>query len=214
MQVIKTGKSRHGRDIELIKISNTPGGKNILIIGGFHGDEPQGVELLRDLTSQNLLSEPKNRILIIPCLNPDGLAKGTRTNASGVDLNRNFPASNWEEGEKNEFYSGESAGSEPETRFLTEILNETQFDCIVTLHAPFETVNFDGPAQFIAEKISELSGYPVQKDIGYPTPGSFGTFAGIERNIPTITLELSETETFDSLKNRTEKVFLYLFSTF
>ena len=92
---------------------------------------------------------------------------------------------------------------------MTEILEEYKPDFILSFHAPFEVVNFDGPCELEAQKISELSGYPVQKDIGYPTPGSFGTYAGIERAIPTITLELSETESMEKLWERTEKVFQY-----
>ena len=62
----------------------------------------------------------------------------------------------------------------------------------MTLHAPYKIVNYDGPAQNIAQKISDIIGYPVEPSIGYPTPGSFGTYCGVERNIPTITLELDE----------------------
>ena len=65
---------------------------------------------------------------------------------------------------------------------------------ILALHAPYKVVNYDGgeDAKVISKKISGIIGYPVEKNIGYPTPGSFGTWAGIEKNIPTITLELDE----------------------
>jgi protein MpaA len=53
-------------------------------------------------------------------------------------------------------------------------------------------VNYDGPAETLAQKISDIIKYPVEASIGYPTPGSFGTYAGVERQIPTITLELDE----------------------
>ena len=53
-------------------------------------------------------------------------------------------------------------------------------------------VNYDGPAKEIAQKISQIINYPAEESIGYPTPGSFGTYCGVERNIPTITLELDE----------------------
>jgi protein MpaA len=62
----------------------------------------------------------------------------------------------------------------------------------MTLHAPYKIVNYDGPAADVAQKISDITGYPVEPSIGYPTPGSFGTYYGVERNIPTITLELDE----------------------
>lgn len=137
-------------------------------------------------------------ILFIPCLNPDGLQNSTRTNANGVDLNRNFPTANWGEdtsgaGENpQDYYAGESAGSEIETQFVIDIIEKYQPKIILTLHAPYKIVNYDGPAQNIAQKISDIIGYPVEPSIGYPTPGSFGTYCGIERNIPTITLELDE----------------------
>jgi len=81
---------------------------------------------------------------------------------------------------------------------------------ILTLHAPFKIVNYDGPARHYAEKISELVGYPVQADIGYSTPGSFGTYAGVEKGIPTITLELDEECDEEALIKPVFKVFNYL----
>ncbi|MFQ8626380.1 MAG: hypothetical protein ACLSA2_07920 [Candidatus Gastranaerophilaceae bacterium] len=106
-----------------------------------------------------------------------------------------------------------SAGSEIETKFLMDTINEFKPQLILTLHAPYKIVNYDGPAREISEKISEIIGYPVEESIGYPTPGSFGTYAGIEREIPAITLELDEVcpvqdlvkpvfEIFDMLKKR------------
>lgn len=137
-------------------------------------------------------------ILFIPCLNLDGLQNGARTNANGVDLNRNFPTKNWGDDTSGagdnpkDYYAGESAGSEIETQFVIDIIEKYQPKTILTLHAPYKIVNYDGPAQDIAQKISDIIGYPVEESIGYPTPGSFGTYCGVERNIPTITLELDE----------------------
>lgn len=142
-----------------------------------------------------------NNLLFIPCLNPDGMQLGQRTNANGVDLNRNFPTKNWGENlgdnatcddEKSAYYGGISAGSEIETKFLINIIQEFNPKTILTLHAPYKVVNYDGPAKELAEKISTIINYPVEASIGYPTPGSFGTYAGVERQISTITLELDE----------------------
>ncbi len=180
-----------------------------LIVGVFHGDEPQGKFLIEEYLKNN----DTNGLLFIPCLNPDGMQLKTRTNSNGVDLNRNFPTKNWELTEKNEFFGGTSAGSEIETKFLMDTINEFKPQLILTLHAPYKIVNYDGPAREISEKISEIIGYPVEESIGYPTPGSFGTYAGIEREIPAITLELDEVcpvqdlvkpvfEIFDMLKKR------------
>lgn len=193
-----------GNKIELID-----GKGKTLIIGVFHGDEPQGKYLIDEYLKIN----NAKGLLFIPCLNPDGLQLGKRTNANGVDLNRNFPTKNWELTEKNEFFGGMSAGSEIETRFLIDTIDEFKPELILTLHAPYKVVNYDGPAKEISEKISQIINYPVEESIGYPTPGSFGTYAGIERQIPAITLELDEVcpvqdlvkpvfQIFDMLKKR------------
>ena len=84
----------------------------------------------------------------------------------------------------------------------------------MTLHEPYKIVNFDGPAAEIASKIAQITGYPVQKDIGYPTPGSFGTYCGVERNIPVITLELPEKEDKSVLWNANKGIFSYFADLF
>ena len=124
-----------------------------------------------------------------------------------MDLNRNFPTKNWELTKKNEFFGGETPASEIETQFVIDIIQEYKPSLILTLHAPFKVVNYDGPAKEIAEKISKIIKYPVEASIGYPTPGSFGTFAGIERQIPTITLELDEKMPVENLIKPVHKIF-------
>ena len=184
MEILEKTKSAKGREI-VLKGGRTA--KNILVIGVFHGDEPQGNFLI-----ENYLENNESNLLFIPCLNPDGMAVGVRTNSNGVDLNRNFPAENWKLTEKNEFFGGEKPASEIETQFVVSIIEKYRPKLILTLHAPFKVVNYDGEAKEICEKIAEIINYPVEASIGYPTPGSFGTYAGIEHGIPTITLELDE----------------------
>ena len=139
-----------------------------------------------------------SNILFIPCLNPDGMGANTRVNANGVDLNRNFPTKNFgQDGSAagdnpSAYYGGNEPASEIETRFIMDVIEKYKPKLILSLHAPYKIVNYDGPAQDIAQKISDIIAYPVEASIGYPTPGSFGTYCGVERNIPTITLELDE----------------------
>lgn len=192
MKILQSATTKLGNKIELIRKEQNE--NNVLIIGVFHGDEPQGKYLIEKYFD----NYKYNNLLFIPCLNPDGLQNGTRTNANGVDLNRNFPTSNWGEdtsgaGENpKDYYCGKSPASEIETQFVIDIIEKYHPKLILTLHAPYKIVNYDGPATEIAQKISDIIGYPVEKSIGYPTPGSFGTYCGVERNIPTITLELDE----------------------
>ena len=200
MQILKQTKTELGNKIELLGNKNF---KNILVIGVFHGEEPQGKYLI-----ENYISLQKNSsLLFIPCLNPDGLKNKKRTNANDIDLNRNFPTKNWRLTKKNEFFGGNSPASEIETKFLIEVIEEYKPELIVTLHAPFKVVNYDGPAKDISEKIGKIISYPVEASIGYPTPGSFGTYCGIERNIPTVTLELDEKCPIQELVEPVNKIF-------
>ena len=91
-----------------------------------------------------------------------------------------------------------------------DVINKYAPSAILTLHAPFKVVNYDGNAELLAEKISKIINYPVEKNIGYPTPGSFGTWAGVERNIPTITLELDEKIPVQQLVKPVFEIFDYL----
>lgn len=176
---------------------------SIIVIGCFHGDEPQGKYLIE----KYLETKADTNLMFIPCLNKYGFENCKRTNKNGVDLNRNFPTKNWGKTEYNDFYGGETPASEDETKFIIDLVEKVKPRLILTLHAPYKVVNYDGDARDISEKISDIIGYPVEESIGYPTPGSFGTWAGVERNIPTITLELDEKANLESLKTPVFKIF-------
>lgn len=186
------GKSAEGRDIYQIEFGK--GDSTVLIIGGFHGEEIRGAELA--LTFAEYLNAQKNlefmaRVIVIPVLNPDGLIRQDRLNANGVDINRNFPTENWTTEARGPRYNpGTAPASEPETKLMMALLDLYQPQRIISIHSPLEMVNYDGPGRDLAEKMAVHNGYPVSGDIGYPTPGSFGNYAGVEKNIPTITLEL------------------------
>ena len=177
---------------------------SVLVIGVFHGDEPQGEFLINEY----LKNVKNSNLLFVPRLN----SENTRVNKNGVDLNRNFPTSNWELTEKNEFFGGIAPASEEETKFVINLVEKYNPNVILTLHAPYKIVNYDGgkASLEIVEKISEIMNYPIEPSIGYPTPGSFGTWAGIEKGILTITLELDEEIDVNELKTPVFKVFEYL----
>ena len=212
--VLDKVKTLNNNEIKLytFKTNNvTP--KNILFLGVFHGEEPQGNFLIKKFMEEienNKLSF-KNNLYFIPCLNPDGMNLKQRGNKNNVDLNRNFPAKNYEVTTFDDgTTSGTSAASEIETQFMVKLIEQYKFDVILSFHAPFEIVNFDGPAFDIANKISKITNYPVQSDIGYSTPGSFGTFCGVEKNIPVITLEVSKHLNKQELWKQNKDVFTYL----
>jgi protein MpaA len=199
------GKSAEGQPIYYYEHSpsghgnpNSPravqDGDVVFVIGCAHGDEQvtgQVVVKLAELISQQNKDSIRKTILFIPILNPDGVARETRTNARGVDINRNFPTKNWSPVATRESYPpGPTPASEPETQLVLELLSRFNPKLIISIHASLHMINYDGPAKEIAERMATINGYRVTNDIGYPTPGSLGTYAGVERNIPIITLEI------------------------
>ncbi len=190
MTILERAQTKLKNDITLIGSNNVTKGDCVLIIGVVHGDEPQGEFLINNFLKKTQ-KLPQN-ILFIPSLNPDGQQLETRTNANNVDINRNFPTKNWEITERNRYFGGNSPASETETLFAISVVEKYAPKLIITLHTPFKIVNYDGEAQIISEKISKIFNYPVEPSIGYPTPGSFGTWAGIEHQIPIITIEMDE----------------------
>jgi murein peptide amidase A len=180
-----------------------------LVIGVFHGDEGISGQLLDRIVADwqagrfQTDSPPdfkRQPVLVIPTLNPDGLAVESRVNANGVDLNRNYPTPEWqEENQDTPYYSGKAPASEPETRLVIDLIERYKPRKIITVHSPYKVINFDGPARALADAMAARSGYAVVEDIGYPTPGSFGTYAGKIRQIPVITLELPEDESLEAV---------------
>ena len=171
-----------------------------ILFAAIHGDEPLGVHCLAELTREMVAQPPGRPVWLVPALNPDGLAAGTKNNASDVDLNRNFAAASWVAQHKPGYFPGNAPESEPETRALVELIEATGATRFVSLHSPFRTCNWDGAGRDLAEKMAELNGYGATSDIGYPTPGSFGAKYGVDLGLEVVTLEIpfvTEAEAWD-----------------
>jgi len=165
-----------------------------LVLGAIHGGERSGAVLafaaagaLEALDARLL----RGTIVFAPVTNPDGYVAGSRGNARNIDLNRNFPAANWGGTPR----GGPYPASEPETRFILRLLSRFRPERVVSIHAALACVNYDGPALEFAQELSRATGLPVRGDIGYPTPGSLGSFLGNDMGVPTITLELRHAQT-------------------
>ncbi len=161
-----------------------------LLFGAIHGDEPLGVHCLAELVQEMVAQPPGRDTWIIAALNLDGLAAGTKNNAHDVDLNRNFAAANWGGAHKPGYLPGPSPESEPETQALVELIVRSGAERLVALHSPFRTVNWDGRGQELAEHMAAQNGYGASGDIGYPTPGSFGSRYGNDLGLEVVTLEI------------------------
>lgn len=193
------GYSRRKRPILSYRAGH--GERRVLFFGVFHGDEPQGKDLLyglmREIKKAPGLLDGRT-VMLMPVVNPDGLARGTRVNANGVDLNRNFPSRDWTRRTYSRKFNPGTRKPEPETAAVLRVMKKFRPDAIVTIHAYLHCNNFDGPAADLALAMARHNHYPVKEYIGYATPGSFGSYAGKERNIPVITLELSRTAVSNS----------------
>lgn len=178
--------------------SQAPKGK-ILFVGGIHGDEYSAISL-GYLWLQSLLKHPDdNRYqwLFLPLTNPDGLfsSPAQRQSASGVDLNRNFPSPDWDtnaikywkkySSSNPRRYPGPFAESEPETKWIVNFIKRYRPDVIISLHAPFGLLDYDGPDYGRPDQIGHLR----LRQLG-TYPGSLGRYAGEFLNIPVLTIEL------------------------
>ena len=174
----------------------------VLVIGGIHGDELTSVSIVFrwiDQLKQAPGEAAQYQWRTIPVLNPDGLAAKppSRVNARGVDLNRNFPTAYWSE-EAHRYWTvatnrdprrfpGPAPRSEPESSWLHQEIMTFRPDVIISVHAPYNMLDFDGPQEGIKApsrfgplKLYRLGVYP----------GSLGNFGGLNEGIPVVTLEL------------------------
>jgi protein MpaA len=161
-----------------------------VIFGAIHGDEPATALQLERLVEDLLERPPGRDTWIIPCLNVDGALGGSKNNARDVDLNRNFASANWIREHKAGYDPGPTAESEPETRALVDLIGRVSARRLIACHATFRVVNWDGSGRQLAEEMAQLCGYPASGDIGYPTPGSFGSKYGVDQNLEVVTLEV------------------------
>lgn len=171
----------------------------VLLLGGIHGDEYSSISIIFKWLEQFSYQAQEGSFhwRIAPLVNPDGLLDGDkakRQNANGVDLNRNFPSGDWDDkaarywqvntGRNPRRYPGDAAASEPEVQWIIRQIEEFQPDVIISVHAPYHLLDFDGPAE-APQRIGEL----YLRQLGV-YPGSLGNYAGLDRRIPVVTLEL------------------------
>jgi len=209
--VIRHAHTVYGSSVEGIPLTvHLPdsGNTDLVLLAAIHGDEAETTvvvsEALRCIVRGDL------RAAVILCGNPDGALRGTRGNARGVDLNRNFPTSNWSpdpvcyKTRANDprdiaLSPGERAASEPETAALISLLERLNPRAVVSLHGALACID-DSGGSHLARQLATRCALPLVTEIGYPTPGSMGTWAG-ERKLTLVTWELEAASLYD-LKDR------------
>jgi hypothetical protein len=145
------GHSVRGRPIAAYRLGTARLARRVLVVGCIHGDETEGLEVTRRLISRARAHGAS--LWVVPSLNPDGRAAGTRHNARGVDLNRNFP-SEWEP----LGVSGPRPLSEPETRAVVGLIRRLRPAVTIWFHQPQRVVRAWGRSRALAGRYAQLAG--------------------------------------------------------
>ena len=194
------GRSVQGRPLlvrDVLPASGVPATTlRVLVVGAMHGDELTSAALALQWIG---LAEQARRPVhwrYLPILNPDGLLapRPTRVNARGVDLNRNFATPHWERdaplywekrtGKDPRRWPGPAPLSEPETQFLLRQMDSFAPNLVVSIHAPYGVLDFDGPHE-PPQRLGRL-----RLDRVGVFPGSLGHYGGVQQGMPVVTIEL------------------------
>ena len=168
-QRIDIGQSVHGRPIVAFKSGPRQAPLEVVVVGAIHGDETAGMRITRRLIQAPPI--PGVRLFVVPTINPDGVAAGTRGNAHGVDLNRNFPYQ-WQPLDGGE-YSGPRPLSEPEAWAAYGFIYLIRPDVTIWFHQPFGLIDRPTGNPFAARRFSELIHLPLHRLPGrYPGSAS------------------------------------------
>jgi protein MpaA len=198
--LINSGLSNNGYSIAYREYPRVEGREalgKVLVLGGIHGDEFSSVSVVfKWLTILDQYHSGLFHWRIVPSVNPDGLLarRSQRQNSNGVDLNRNFPTADWsdsavkyweeETGRHPRRDPGVHPASEIETQWVVDQINSFEPDVIISMHAPYHLVDYDGPPT-----APENLGGLYLKKLGV-FPGSLGNYVGVDRNKPIVTVEL------------------------
>jgi len=198
-----------------------PPDESTVVLGGVHPDENTPIHLafrFAEALHKDASLYAQRRVVVAPIVNPDGffMFPARRTNANGIDLNRNFgtrdwwaSANRWWKQRRNSdprHFPGAAPETEEGTRFQVDLLSRYEPDKVVSIHAPLGFLDYDGPGDNKRQNLSEFE--KEARDLAYVVsrnsnnyrvldfqfyPGSLGNYAGNERAIPTVTLELTST---------------------
>src|SRR5687768_9748762 len=209
--MIRHASSPYGTSLEGLPLAvylPDEGNAEIVILASIHGDEVETTVVVSEALRCILRGDLEAAVIL--CANPDGMLRGTRGNGRGVDLNRNFPTSNWSpdpvhyKSRANDardiaLSPGTEPASEPETRALIALLERLNPRAVVSLHSALACVD-DAGASHLGRQLADRCSLPFLTEIGYPTPGSMGTWAR-EQGLNLVTLELEDASLY-TLKDR------------
>lgn len=141
--VRQLGRSVEGRPIRGWRIGNPRASRRLLVVGCIHGNECAGMRVTQQLV--NFVRPIALDLWVVQNLNPDGLARSTRGNARGVDLNRDF-----------------LAATQRETRIARKLILHLRPDVTIWFHQPQAVVRAWGPSRAVARRYARLAGAPYR----------------------------------------------------
>ncbi len=172
------GTSVKDRPITVVHRGHEGATRRVLVIGSIHGDERAGMRVVRRLLDRADLP-PDLDLWLARTVNPDGTARDTRTNAHGVDLNRNFPY-RWHSSSRGSTWSGPAPLSEPESVALRDLVRRLDPWLVVTFHQPLFGVGANDKGMRTVRALADGMRLPVRD---YACTGiCYGTFTGWVNN--------------------------------
>ena len=197
------GYSLRGR--ALLSYTFGTSGPVTMYVGAIHGNESSSSGLMRawvdDLEADPSLYSGK-RVVVVPSINPDGLAANTRTNSRGVNLNRNFPTDDWVEdiNDTDGYHEGGGGAlplSEPEAQALANLTISLHPRLLLSFHAVGSLVTGDpgGYSAGYAARYASMVGYSDTTyssggGFDYDITGAYEDWASSKQGIPSMVIEL------------------------
>jgi murein peptide amidase A len=158
---VRIGTSVQGRAIVAVHRWADAATRTVLVVGSMHGDERAGMRVVRRLRTAALPAGVD--LWLVRTMNPDGTAADRRTNADGVDLNRNFPRYWRPAGAGTSTWSGPAAASEPETRALMTFLRTVNPRTTLVFHQPLDGVDsYRAKSMTLVRRLSRELDLPVR----------------------------------------------------
>ncbi|MDB5177780.1 MAG: peptidase carboxypeptidase [Candidatus Saccharibacteria bacterium] len=210
------GYSKNGRAIQAYFYGN--GGETVLFVGAFHGDE-RNSKTIMDSWMSELESKARDipatrQVVVVPMVNPDGIAANRRNNSNNVDLNRNFATSNWQKditspiNQPIENGGGSTPMSEPETQAIAALTSRLQPRVTVSYHsvAGYAIGNEAGDSGSLAAIYAQLSGYQNMTGNGgafdYSITGSYEDWIAQKLGLPSLIIELASSTNSEFARNK------------
>ena len=166
------GRSVEDRAIRAERIGDPESERKVLVVGSVHGDEPAGHAVIARLHERYAERLGSVDLWLVRAVNPDGLAAGTRGNAHGVDLNRNF-GFDFDPNLDGGYESGPHAFSEPESRAVRELARRVRFDLSIWYHQPWgATLVPCDERGAVARRYARIAHHDARRDCDGYYPGS------------------------------------------